>query len=286
MRNPGLRLFVALCCAAAAARAEDPAPAAKARALTDWEKKIVEKINGFRKLAGVKEVAVDVGLSNACQKHSDYLVKNYASQKAEGAKGNDEIEGRAGYTEEGKKAGLASDIAYVEPIRALDECIASLFQRASLLQPDLEKIGIGVSCPNRDWYVVLDTKSKVTAESPVPYALYPADKQAAVPLQYAPEGRNPVPGDTDGRAGYPVTVTFRRFDKIDRITATLKDSRGKEVPVWLVKPDSIPDFEHLRTIAMFSQDPLEKTTTYTASFEAEVNGTMVTKSWSFTTGKK
>ncbi|KAF0243879.1 MAG: hypothetical protein FD180_3004 [Planctomycetota bacterium] len=278
--------FIALIAAISITVAEDPKPVPKPRALTDWEKKVVDKINGYRKAAGVKEVSVSVELSNGCQKHADYLVKNYVEQKSEGATGNDEIDARPGYTPEGKKAGAVSDINYIEPLRAVDESMESVFQRAAMLQPDLEKIGIGVACPNKNWYVVIDVKSGLTAESPAPFVVYPGDKQAAVPLQYKPEGRNAIPDDKDARAGYPVTVTFRHLDTVESIKGTLKDVRGKEVPVWLVTPDTIADAKHLKSIAIIAQDPLERSTTYTAWFEAEVNGEKATKTWTFTTGKK
>ncbi|KAF0243878.1 MAG: hypothetical protein FD180_3003 [Planctomycetota bacterium] len=272
---------------AAASLAEDPPPPPKPRALTDIEKKVLDKVNSYRKAAGLKDVSMDVELSGACQKHADYLVTNYTRQKSEGKTGVDEIEGRAGFTKEGQKAGLSSAVHYVEPVLSVEELMGTFGNRVAFLQANLERIGLGVANgSNPAWYVVIDTRSGLTGAWADPFVLYPGDKQMNVPPLMKPGSQNPIPADKDGRAGFPITVCFKRSDTIANAKGTLKDAKGKEVAIWLVAPETSAEAKELRTIGIIAQDPLDRGVTYTAWFEADVNGAKLSKTWTFSTGKK
>ncbi|MDQ3262196.1 MAG: hypothetical protein M3Y59_00845 [Myxococcota bacterium] len=73
--------------------------------------------------------------------------------------------------------------------------------------------------------------------------LYPADGQGEVPLSFG-EGEvpNPLTRDPDGRAGFPISVTFFQaasgMPRLRGGRAILRDDRGERVPVHLHLPDS------------------------------------------------
>src|SRR6478736_5016419 len=79
---------------------------------SDATRPVVEKINAFRRLAGLQPVELDEGLSRACRLHAQYLVANRADPKAQGLGAHTELQELAGYTAEGQKAAKASNISW------------------------------------------------------------------------------------------------------------------------------------------------------------------------------
>src|SRR5206468_3448054 len=117
---------------------------------------------------------------------------------------------------------------------AVDGWMASLYHRRPMLNPALQKIGVG--------YAELAEGTLMAAlmfadadESKGAWPVhYPATGQTDVPLEFANEVPNPVPGN--GKGGYPLTLQFPSFDKVTGVTAKL-ESGGKPVPFYLSDPE-------------------------------------------------
>src|SRR5262249_270178 len=76
-----------------------------------WAKKAVAKVNAYRADAGLKPVTLDNQLTSGCLKHARYLVLNEGHPALQGLSAHDEDLKLPGASEEGKKAGLKSNIA-------------------------------------------------------------------------------------------------------------------------------------------------------------------------------
>ncbi len=252
----------------------------------DYEKKALERINTHRRLAGLDPVTLDSALSKGCSAHAAYLVRNEGHPSTDGLGAHDENPKLPGYSPEGKKAAGASDIGYQDPVTSVDAWMSGLFHRVPILDPLLKKVGVGYAKGGKwGWVSVLDVVSGRGPGKPRDPVLYPAPKQKDVPLTLGNELPSPVPDDSDKRAGYPVTITFREEVMVKGVIATMQDETGKGLDVWLSTPEHPADSRYQRnTICLIAKDPLRARTTYTITAQGNVAGKRWTKTWTFTTG--
>jgi uncharacterized protein YkwD len=248
---------------------------------------VLERINAYRKTAGLEPVTLDEALSKGCQAHAFYLAKNTDDPATQDLGAHTEDPKLPGYTVAGQKAGKAADISFgIEPLAAVDGWMATLFHRVPILDPDLKRIGFGTAKDaKRGTLSVLDVRSGHGSGEPI---LYPGDKQKDVPLAYhAGERPDPIPESKTKKAGFPITVMFPRNAVVKDASATLTTDQGKEVPVWLSSPEKTADLDLQRnSVGLIAQEPLRPSTTYTVTISAQVDGAPWKQTWSFTTGKK
>src|SRR5262249_2347608 len=143
----------------------------------------LDKVNAYRKIAGVGPVTLDPALSKGCQAHAHYLVRNHGHPAVRGLDIHKEDPSLPGYSEEGHRAAQASVIqAGVSPPVAVDGWMATFFHRLPILDPDLKRIGWGQAIGKRSgWVTVMDTGRGRGRDRA---ALDPADGQRDVPLTY------------------------------------------------------------------------------------------------------
>ena len=125
----------------------------------DPEALALERINFYRKAAGLEPVANDPALGKGCALHAQYLVKNSNHPSVDGLGMHKEDPKLPLYSAEGAAAGEASVVFPTgDPVGAVDKWIASLFHRVPLLDPQLSKVGFGFAKGGK-WggYVVVDT---------------------------------------------------------------------------------------------------------------------------------
>ena len=270
--------------------AAEPPKKPKDPPLAPIDAKALERINAHRKLAGVPPVTIDAALSKGCAAHAAYLLKHYDEYMKAGTSMHTEDPKLEGYSKAGEVSGKASDIHYVEPAEAVDGFMASLYHRIPLLNADLQKVGLGYvkGTANPPWVCCIDVLTGLPplGDDKAKVVMYPADGQKDVPLEFGGERPTPIPEDKDGKAGYPVTATFREIVTVTAATATLKDAAGVEVPVWLSTPEkSVQPQGQRNTVALIAQDPLKPGMTYIVAVEAKVDGKVWKKTWKFTTRK-
>ena len=249
-------------------------------------KAVLEQVNSYRKRAGLEAVALDAGLTKGCRAHADYLVRNAGNPSTEGLGGHDEDPKLPGYSEEGRRAGKASDIAFdVDPLAAVPDWMATFFHRVPLLDPDLRRVGFGAARGEKvGWIVVLDVTSGRGSGAVV---FCPADGQQDVPTAYhAGERPDPIPESKGRPAAYPVTVMFPRGAAVKDVTARLVDARGQDVPAWVLTPEQTVDRDLQRNqVCVIARQSLQPGTEYTVTVAAQVDGTDWKQKWSFTTRK-
>src|SRR5262249_15288918 len=153
--------------------------------------------------------------------------------------------------------------------------------------PLLTKIGLGYAKGGK-WggYVVVDTISGRQQDKKFAAAiLFPADGQKDGGLAFAPEYPEPIPEHKDKPAGYPITVIFPEDKPLNDVTAEVKDSAGKEVPVYVSsaeKPAAGQGTFQRNTICVIAKAPFKPNSTYTVTIKAMAGKEEWTKTWSFT----
>jgi uncharacterized protein YkwD len=246
-------------------------------------KTVLERVNEFRRIAGLTPVVMDDDLTAGCEAHVKYLVRNARHPSVEGLGAHQEDPKLPGYSEAGTRAGKMSDISFgTDPLISVDAWMATFFHRTPVLDPDLTRIGFAAS-PEREWrwVCVLDVQSGRGSNHPV---FWPPDKRKDVPLAYQTgEVPDPIPQSQTKRAGYPVTVRFPLSAGVKDAVLALK-AGDEEVPGWVSSPEKPAAADLQRnTVSFIAEQPLRPATTYTATIKARVDGRDWSQTWSFTT---
>ena len=242
-------------------------------------RRIAERLSAVRQALGLPAVVIDAELSKGCRAHAEYLVKNTdLRQKSDFAAGGERPD-RPGYSADGERASQRSDIFFdaPRPTMQIDDSLATLSRRSTLLDARLVRIGVGCALEaGRGWTCVLDLQSGVAEQGLI---LVPAPDARNVPT----EGFDRIPGN-DTTGGFPITILFGPRQKIRAPFATLTDSGGKGVDVFLSSPEG-PLTKNITepVLAIYSRQPLRPGETYTVAFQAVVDGRSERRSWSFTT---
>ncbi len=113
-------------------------------------------LNGYRTHLNLPEVSEDSTLSRGCRAHAKYLMTNYEEMMSHGgqlgALFHAEDESKPGYSAEGLKAALASDVINQPRNKLTDDqlmaqaiqwWISGPFHRAQLVNPELKQVGFG-----------------------------------------------------------------------------------------------------------------------------------------------
>jgi uncharacterized protein YkwD len=258
-----------------------------------WAQQALEKVNGIRKTAGLAPVTMDTELSRGCLAHARYLVRNLGHPKTEGLGAHDEDPSLPGATDEGTKAGRASDINIGdhEPLDGIDAWMATLYHRIPILEPNLKTVGFASARARWLGRVTVLNIGSGKAELPRSLAVYyPVPDQSGVPLHFPVGGEapDPIPQDRTGRAGYPITAFFPDSAPVKSASATLTDDAGKDVPVWFSSAEAPanPKYAKLQgnTICLIPKEPLRPNTTYRVHLRGQRGGSGWQKAWQFTTG--
>ena len=158
---------------------------------------------------------------------------------------------------------------------AVDWYMSTVNHRLPLIHPSALDVGLAHS--GASGFGVIDVglrRDRLDVSLP---SVYPADGAADVPTVWdgaetpdpAPEVRRPL--------GYPITVAFAQYQQVEWIALELRDSTGEALET------STPRTDWMRAIAIIPHRPLMPGQTYTARIEAVVDGSPLTKEWTFTT---
>lgn len=245
-------------------------------------KSVLDQVNATRTAAGLKELALDTALSQACQAHAEYVARNIGDNPELDV--NDEDAKLPGHTAEGKRIARHAQVsaAPFDPMWMVEGWFASFHYRFPLTDRSARKIAFGCARGPRDWHAVLLIADPVEASRDV--FIFPADGQKDVPLDYeSGEKPDPIPESKDRRAGYPISVHFPADVRVRGATVELR--KGKEqVPGWLSTPEKpvAEDYQH-NTVCLIAKEPLEADTEYAVRASARFEGKVWEKTWTFRT---
>lgn len=241
---------------------------------------VLQRVNAYRAAAGVPAVSLDAGLSQGCQAHAEYLVRNAVVLTKSTLSYNDEDPALPGFSALGQRTARQSYILShaPEPATQIDDLAGTALRRVYLLDPHLHRVGVGAAQEiGRGWRSVLDLNGGRGAAQVV---VYPVRDQDNVPCA----GFDRVAGQPD-RLGYPISATFPSQLKVLGGKGTLTDADGKPIATMLSTPERPldPAVPPRNTVCLYPRAPLRSGQTYNVTLSAVVNGQQWRRDWQFTT---
>jgi hypothetical protein len=244
-------------------------------------------LNHYRQLVGVTPVKLDPKLSAGCMEHANYMVQNQGTDAMAGLNPHTQRSNLPGASDAGAACAKAADLFVgVSNLGvAIDGWMAGMYHRRPMLDPQLERIGIGYArLPDGMLTAALrfeNSRRRDGRNGNWPVA-YPADKQADVPLDYGAETPNPIPNR--GTGGYPITLQFPPFDKVTGVSAKLSDATGNSVESYLSDPEHpATSFGQFGMICLIPKQSLQAQRAYAVRIDATWKGKPGTWTWSFIT---
>jgi hypothetical protein len=244
-------------------------------------------LNHYRQLAGLTPVKLDPKISAGCLEHANYMVQNEGTDAMAGLNAHTQRSNLPGASDAGAACAKAADlfIGVSDVGVAIDGWMAGMYHRRPMLDPQLERIGIGYArLPDGMLTAALrfeNSRRRDGKNGNWPVA-YPADKQADVPLDYGAETPDPIPNH--GTGGYPITLEFPPFDKVTGVSAKLTDVMGNPVDSFLSDPEHpATSFGQFGMICLIPKQSLQAQHAYAVRIDATWKGKPGTWTWSFTT---
>jgi hypothetical protein len=220
----------------------------------------------------VLPVSLDANLSNGAAQHANYLARN-RKQLAAWPDAHEEYADNDAFTPEGCWAGLHSVIApgVRSPTEAIDDWMGTFYHRLPLLETGLLRVGVA---QHKD-IAVMDTNSLRRPRDHMSVVVWPHNQMRDVPTRFVPELPNPIPGASQSKWGYPITVQLGQRAAnsptgVPQVSLALR--RGTEtsdVPCHLISPVH-PKNEKLAPAGCWALIPkrhLKKNTTYHLTIE-------------------
>ena len=164
---------------------------------------------------------------------------------------------------------------------AIDVWVAGMYHRRPMLDPQLERIGVGYA-RLADGMLTAALRFENAARRRGGPVAYPADRQTDVPLDDGAEFPNPIPNH--GTGGYAITLQFPPFDKVTGVSAKLTDAKGNPVEFFLSDPEHpATSFGQFGVICLIPKQSLQPQHTYSVRIDATWKGKLGTWKWSFLT---
>ena len=241
-------------------------------------------LNHYRQVAGLTPAKLDRQLSAGCMEHANYMVQNQGTDAMAGLNPHTQRSNLRGASAAGEVCAKAADlfVGVSDLAVAIDVWMAGMYHRRPMLDPQLERIGVGYArLPDGMMTAALRFENAARKGGSWPVA-YPADKQTNVPLDYGAEYPNPVPNH--GSGGYPITLQFPPFDKVTGVTAKLTDATGNPVEFFLSDPEHpATSFGQFGVICLIPKQSLRAQHAYSVQIDATWKAKPGTWKWSFST---
>ncbi len=241
------------------------------------------RVNAYRQLVNQPDIKADAAMTYATSLHDNYLILN--GDKIEAGiitNFHEEIDNYPGYTPEGEKAGLQSNIVWYAADgytvkEAIDIWMTYSSHRYGLLHPNFNTSGFDLTCENDFCAASLN----VTGSLPPSYQyteaniIYPiANQKGLDPNVHITWGFyrpwcSPIGGDCDDSEVY-------------FINGSITDSSGKNVLFNVNQPDhSDSANEYKNQIALIPNQPLQSGQTYTVVMTVRYKGETYQRTWKF-----
>ncbi|WP_179136183.1 stalk domain-containing protein [Paenibacillus sp. 32352] len=247
----------------------------------EYSKDVVDAldyINDIRQKAGLSVVKLNPFLAKAAENHANYLVINsgslgQASAHSEDAtkKGYTGVKARDRVTAVGAgttfKSHIFNEGIYHDTTTltgAIDSFLAMAYHRDSLIDPNLEQIGL--SQKGKTSVIVYVIKGTNSQQS-----VYPYNGQKNVPLSFTGAVENPNPLEKFGVSKSGFIISLNELNMTSTASVTLKNSKGISLDFFL-EDGRAKDYD---TWFIYPKKDLEPNETYTV--------TVNNKTWSFST---
>ena len=254
-----------------------------------WEESVLSRMNEYRRIVGLHDVALHRALTSSAQAHSNYLSNHtmISHNENEGEAGftgttpqrRAELFGYDGFTGEGIDYGNPGSMA-------VDRLIDAPYHRISIMNPVIIHAGVGFS----DNITVINYggPEELASDHVIAYP-YPGQQDAKIAWLNA-ETPNPLAFYGKGKitVAYPISLSIHgaHSKELRALSAVVTDDRGQTIPCYQV--DSSRDQEHKTALFLIPELPLRLGTTYTAAVKGEIidergQSHPLKKTWSFRT---
>lgn len=258
-------------------------------------------INYRRSQVGMSTLAENAKIDIAAQGHSDYQrinnvvthVQTAGKQGFTGAQLQDRLS-NAGYTITGTNA-IGEVIAASSGSNGFtmaEQLITAIYHRFVIFEPVFKEAGSGSSATSAGYtYFTADFAANNgygpgLAAGAV--ATWPFNGQTDVPLNFFSDYEEPDPVPNQNEVGYPVSVHVNLTSKLVVQGFTIRQHGGStDLTTRLLSQATDANMSgNNSAAAIIPLSKLAASTTYDVTFTGTVNGTPVSKSWSFTTAAK
>lgn len=252
-------------------------------------------INYRRTQLGVPVVTENALINRAALGHSEYLRTNNVMSHDQNA-GNPGFTGAtlidrlnaAGYTIP------ATGYAYGEVISGAtngsgfymaEELITAIYHRFVMFEPKFREIGTGAATSSRGYnYFTANFATRGGFGPGIPVntvVTWPFNGQSGVVPNFLSDSEEPDPVPNINEVGYPISVHANIDAPLTMQTFTVRPRGGANLQVQVV--NSSATASQRTAIAIVPLARLAAATTYDVSFSGTVNGSPVSRDWSFTT---
>lgn len=256
--------------------------------------------NYQRVSSGLLPVPRSSALDSACALHSEYM-------RVHDELTHEEEVGQTGYSEDGARAGDASNITRHQSgsmTQSVHNLFSAVYHRFSMMDNYLLSFGYALSSASATQfrYATFDVYSNavtnnrygeedyVTYYDPAVHALlpYPAEGQTGVPTTFdISEYPDPLePFDASYPAGYAISLGFSAVSDPTEISMELFDPKGASISGYFRAPND-PDDPFILyqggNATFIPKLPLASRTTYRVHAAGKINGEAFAKEWEFTT---
>jgi hypothetical protein len=255
------------------------------------EQQALDRLNYYRRLAGTPLLQLHPALVTAAQNHVTYLDLNINDDSANVYWPHGEVEAKPGYT--GRWSGdraMASGYPWNagwevisfdnDPIVSVDNLIATVFHRVTMLDPYMEYMGYGRGRVGSGGADVIDFGHATSISNRQQVIIYPTDDQTNVPVLWlGGEMPSPLPPDAPPSAvGFPITIQPSAYVALDVMEAELRDDNGALIPVY-------PNPTNCGTAcyAIIPINPLQTATAYRVHVVGTIDGASFERTWTFIT---
>jgi uncharacterized protein YkwD len=255
-------------------------------------------INYRRTQAGVGALARNSMLDRSSQAHSDYQRMNNKVTHEEAP----DKPGFTGVTEEDrvKAAGytLTGEYAAGEIIAATqnntgfymaEQLVSAIYHRFVMFEPKFRDMGSGASTTSAGYiYFTSNLGATGTYGAGLPsntIVTWPFNGQTGVDTNFLSdyEEPDPVPAKGVNEVGYPISVHANLTEAVAVQSFTVHARGGADLKTRLLVKDQDPNTTMMSVAAIVPLSRLAANTIYDVSFTGTVDGTPVSKTWSFTT---
>lgn len=254
-------------------------------------------LNYRRAQVGLSTLTQSSVIDIAAQGHSDY-------QRINNIISHEQTPGRQGFTGATLADRLAAanyvlvrPAAYGEVISAAnssngqymaEELITAIYHRFVIFEPVFREIGTGAAtATNGRSYFTANfgaTNGYGTGLARNQVAVWPFNTQTGVPRNFFSDTESPDPVPDRNEVGYPISVHANINVPVTVQTFTVRPRGGADLTTRLLS-NANDTHTGISSASIVPLAPLAANTTYDVSFSGTVDGTAVSRSWSFTTAR-
>lgn len=169
-----------------------------------------------------------------------------------------------------------------------EELITAIYHRFAIFEPRFKEVGAGAST-NAAGYTIFTNNFAANNGYGAGLgrgniATWPVDGKTGVATNFFSDYEEPDPVPNANEVGYPISVHADADLTLTVTTFTVRRRNGGDLPVKLLSVAADPENTTTRSAAsIVPLSRLSANTVYDVAFAGVLDGTPITKSWSFTT---